>query len=617
MNTTKTASLLTLFFALMCLVQVLLIAKNLDDTRSQLSNKGTGSLNFLIQTDRNLDQFLDAIVCYINLRHDAKTNIDVDEVIDTYRTTFDVFWAAASIFQLQVPGEPDQRLPEAKAVRAEIIRFLEKNDPFIFADKPMLLTDAKRIYAESQQLSVLLHELGTTYFILQSIFSDNIEDSSHKIFRLFCVFAFLLFCTGTFSAYSLLMANRRANESISASIKSQQRLTEVVSELRSGKLENKAKDSFIAAASHDLRQPLHALGLFLGALESHVEPAGRSVMEKARQSSDALTKLLSSLLDLSRLDAGVVNVIRKDFSIGQSLSTLEQEFQATAAERNMKLVFDKPADIIHTDRILLDRILRNLIENALTHSNGSILRVRCSKKSNDTLTLTLSDNGIGIPHNKHEDIFSEYYQIGNPERDRSKGLGLGLSIVKRLSDMLYLKLEIKSDTNTGCSYTLHIPYGNPFSQARPQPPQAFNTASGLTGYIIAVIEDDQEVREGMETILGATGHIAITAESAEEMVDHLTTEGITPDLLITDYRLRDNKTGTDAIKSVFAAVANKLPAVIITGDTSPKRVKEASLSGFTLLHKPIEPQHLLATIDDLLQEHADQALAASDTGAVR
>lgn len=593
----------------MCVIQISLIARTLDETRTQLSNRSTGAINTLTQIDRNLDQFLHSLVVYKDGHGNPAL---VEDTVASYQSNFDIFWGWSTVFKLRAPGEAST-LPGVDQVLVEVKAFLESNDNTINASAPLSIEETDRIYKETQHISELFHELGHNYFIHLSIFSDELKNSTKRIYWAFSFFAFMLVCTGTISTYSLMKANRRSDEMIKQSEKTQQRLTHVVSELRSGKLESKAKDSFLAAASHDLRQPLHALGLFLGALEKHVQPAGRSIMEKAQQSSTALTRLLSSLLDLSRLDAGVIKVTEKDFSLTPLIQTLEQEFQTTALECNMQLNFDDIPHIVKTDRILLDRVLRNLIENALTHSKGTVLKLSCTKLKG-RFALQLSDNGRGIPQHEQNDIFSEYYQIGNPERDRSKGLGIGLSIVKRLSELLGLELEFKSKPNLGCTFTLHLKSGSPIAAtAKTSAPKIDYSISKST--LIAFIEDELEIREGMEIMLNNMGYDIITADSASALIDTMQQQQLTPDLLISDYRLRKNQTGDNAIKQIVAYLGRTIPAIIVTGDTSPKRVKEATLSGFTLLHKPVEPPKLLESIEALLK--SDQALADTDIGAIR
>jgi len=378
----------------------------------------------------------------------------------------------------------------------------------------------------------------------------------------------------------------------------------LVDELRSGRLEQKAKDSFIAAASHDLRQPLHALGFFLGALDRHVrDTEGRYALEEAKQCTSALNSLFNSLLDLSRLDAGVVDVIVDDFDLGVILEQLQQEMAPAAKEAGVSLRVDVVSVYVHTDVILLGRIIRNLLDNALLHSRATAISILVDHYES-TVSITVSDNGRGIPENEQHDIFSEYYQLENPNRDRSKGLGLGLSIVKRLSQLLEYGLTLTSSPGVGTTFVLTVPAG----VRKPEGLQGSDSTAPIMfgrmveDRLIAVIDDEENIRLGMEIMLGSFGCQVMTAGSAEELIDAVRERDELPACLIADYRLRNNETGDDAIHAVRVALEAQIPAMIITGDTSPGRVSEAVDSGFRLMHKPVEPEALLAAIQQMMAE---------------
>ncbi len=591
--------MLTVLFAFLCIIQVSLIAQTLDKTRSQLSSRSTGAINSLTQIDRNLDQLMDALVAHRLSGSDDGT----PPTAQAYRTQFEVFWASVTVFSLTAPGTVDE-MPAAKKVRTNAMAFLTGNDEQINRNTPLAANESIDLYNETKTLSEQFHNLGHDYFIELSIFSDELKDRTNRLYNTFLLFALLVVTCGGISLYTLFKANRKSIELIEKSSVTQARLTQVVDELRSGKLENKAKDSFIAAASHDLRQPLHALGLFLGALENHIKPTGHAIMEKAQQSSSALNRLLSSLLDLSRLDAGAVNVALRDFDIGKLIGTLEHEFQSTAKARNMVLKFDTDEQLVHTDRILIDRVLRNLIENALTHSRGTVLSVIC-KLHNGALQITVEDDGIGVPANSQDDIFSEYFQIGNPERDRSKGLGIGLSIVRRLSELLDLDLQFSSRTNQGTRFSVSIPLATGLTKS-PKPTDKVSLNNGTSrSILVAVIEDESGVREGMEVMLDNKGYRTVTADSATELLRQLKAFRNPPDVLISDYRLRQGLTGDQAIELVKTTLKLDIPSVIITGDTSPKRVKALTGGGYKLLHKPVEPASLLRVIQKLTEHPAN------------
>ena len=595
MNTARTATMLTVLFAFLCILQVSLIAKTLDKTRSQLSSRSTGAINSLTQIDRNLDELMDALIAH-RLALSQGTG---QQSADNYRTSFEIFWASVTVFALKTP-DTDQEMPESEQLHKKAMQFLEGNDNRVHRDAPLTGPESIELYDETRELAEQFHDLSHDYFLSLSVFSDVLKDRVNRLYNTFLLFALLVITCGGISWYTLFEANRKSVQLIEKSKETQARLTQVVDELRSGKLENKAKDSFLAAASHDLRQPLHALGLFLGALEKHIQPTGHAIMEKAKQSSSALNRLLSSLLDLSRLDAGAVKVSLRDFDIGNLIATLEHEFQSTAKIRNMELNFDTDEHLVHTDRILIDRVLRNLIENALTHSRGSLLQVIC-KKVDSALQITVADNGIGVPANNRDDIFSEYFQIGNPERDRSKGLGIGLSIVKRLSDLLKLDLQFYSETQGGTHFTITVPLADE-SQKHHQHSGANTTRNASSRKVlIAVIEDEQGVREGMELMLDSKGYRTVTADSPAALLMQLKAFNNPPDVLISDYRLRKGKTGDTAIESVKQSLMLDIPSVIITGDTSPKRVKDLTVGGYKLLHKPVDPDSLLQVIQSLTE----------------
>ncbi|MEM7257000.1 MAG: ATP-binding protein [Pseudomonadota bacterium] len=592
MTTARTATLLTVFFAFLCVLQVSLIAQTLDRTRSELSSRSTGAINSLTQIDRNLDQLNDTLLVTLI----SPDNTDNNQTY-AYQDMFEIFWASVTVLNLRTPGTLEP-MPAAQSLLAETQLYLDSYDPLVFGDAPLNASQRTQMYRDTLALSDKFHDLSHDYFLALSVFSDELKDRTKRLYQTFLGFALMVLACGTVSLLSLFKANRKSEQLVEQSNITQARLTQVVDELRSGKLENKAKDSFLAAASHDLRQPLHALGMFLGALEKHVQPSGHAIMAKAQESSSALTRLLSSLLDLSRLDAGAIKVQHRTFNIGKLINTLDSEFQPTATLRNITLKLDSTEHMVYSDRILIDRVLRNLIENALTHSHGTLLEVHTSVHVGK-VRVTVTDNGIGIPNDMQDDIFSEYFQIGNPERDRSKGLGIGLAIVKRLSEMLELDLQLRSSDAKGCTFSFSLP----LSEESLQTPDASSWPTVHTrndrNILVAVIEDEQGVRDGMEVMLHSRGYSSVTADSADTLITLLQQHSQVPDVLISDYRLRRGHRGDSAIKTVVNALGREVPSVIITGDTSPQRVKELAGSGYKLMHKPVEPQELLSVIEQL------------------
>ena len=374
-----------------------------------------------------------------------------------------------------------------------------------------------------------------------------------------------------------------------------------LAELRTQKSENAyaAKNNFIASASHDLRQPLHALGMFIDTLERRLKDESELfLVSKIKQCSLALSDLLNSLLDISRLDANVMPIETSHFNIDELLQTIHDEHVQAAEEKGLTLHTEISETVVLTDNLLLGRILRNLVGNAINHTHEGSINVSTALVT-DKLVITVADTGPGIPNEQQDAVFSEYHQLDNPERDRHKGLGLGLAIVKRLCQLLHIKLELQSTVAKGSQFSISVPLGTTTKQvcATDTKPDEIPV---MPAYQIMVIDDDANVREAMQAMLEDHGCLAVVAESANLAVDQITLNESIPDLLLVDYRLRDGITGDQAIDTVCAAVGRDLPAIIITGDTSTASLRKATVSGHKVLNKPVPPEVLMQTVCDLL-----------------
>ena len=358
-----------------------------------------------------------------------------------------------------------------------------------------------------------------------------------------------------------------------------------------------SKNKFIATASHDLRQPLHALGLYLDVLENKVK--GEDELEligKIKNSSNALSVLFNSLLDLSRLDAGVVDTDNSHFPIHSILLGLREEFQEIASDKGIHTEFSDSDAVIHTDAILLERVLRNLIQNAITYTSKGYVKVRCSI-SGQHLRIEVADTGQGIPQYEQHAIFSEYYQLENAGQRPTIGLGLGLAIVRRLVDLLDIKFELQSQSGKGSVFSIEVPLGDAELVAIEEMSGSETT---LDDRIVLIIDDEREILDGMHHVLMSYGCTAITSESAADAIETLTERDVIPNMIVADYRLQNGKTGDEAIESIREEFNTDIPAIIVTGDTSADRLKEATKSGFKLLHKPVQPDDLVNTISAIL-----------------
>ena len=382
-----------------------------------------------------------------------------------------------------------------------------------------------------------------------------------------------------------LANNSWRNFSESVQIRFQDReLTQQLREaLATAQQANQAKTRFLAAASHDLRQPLHTIGLLVAALSLRpIEGRDREVVDLLSQVTVALSEQLDQLLDISKLDAGVVEPDKKIVDLGEMLRMHHAEMKAAIEEKGLRPVVDAPTGVrCWTDPALVLRVLRNLTENAIkfTQQGQVELRLRVEGKS---ALISVQDSGRGIPPEEQAMVFEEFYQVDNPERDRTKGLGLGLSIVRRLCNLLDIRLELRSVENQGTCVTLRVPlesYGLiPAPQVEPTDHRSF---AGLT---VLVIDDERSVRLGMRVLLEELGCHYVEACTVEEATRQA--KESKPDVVLADMRLRNGETGIGAIDSIVAAIG-PTPSLLISGDTAPDRLQEATRAGIKLLHKPV------------------------------
>jgi len=378
----------------------------------------------------------------------------------------------------------------------------------------------------------------------------------------------------------------------------QARINELIEGLRSEKdkaeAADRAKSVFLAAASHDLRQPIHALSLFLTALRSMSQaksvPAAdlADICRRMQASLDGLGQLLNMLLDVSRLDANAVQVEREPTSAQRLLEDLDQDFHQLATEKGLQLHVCNSRLWVDTDPTVLRRILVNLVSNAVRYTPRGRVLIGCRLRGPE-VEFQVWDSGIGIPPEQRDTIFEEFFQIGQTPaaRHESHGLGLGLSIVKRSALLLHAPLNLRSTPGRGSMFSIRVPRcPAPTFIPEPQPDASFEHTELSLG--VLVIDDDEQVLAAMRSVLGVWGHRVFCATSPDEAVVIAISHASDINLLISDYRLGGNVTAIDAIRAVHACLPRPIPTYILTGDTSPQRILEASLLGFPLLHKPID-----------------------------
>ena len=355
------------------------------------------------------------------------------------------------------------------------------------------------------------------------------------------------------------------------------------------------KSRFLAAASHDLRQPIHALGLFVGALRAiALPPEGLRLVEQIDASTAAMDGLFSSLLDISRLDAGVVEVRRQSFAIQPLVDRICRDYNEEARGKSISLTTSKCSAIVRTDPVLMERILRNLVANAVRYTERGGVLVGSRRRGN-TIRVEVWDTGPGIPYAQQEKVFQEYFQLGNHERDRAKGLGLGLAIVRRLTSLLDSELTLRSRSGRGSCFSAAMPLASDAPRDDEATTKRFTGALTTLGLVL-VIDDEAAIRDGMATLLTSWGHGVVAAGSGDEMLAELAQCPVRPDLIICDYRLRGGENGIEVIERLRSEYNETIPAMLITGDTAKDRLAEAQASSLPLLHKPVSNSKLRAAI---------------------
>jgi signal transduction histidine kinase/CheY-like chemotaxis protein len=410
----------------------------------------------------------------------------------------------------------------------------------------------------------------------------------------------------------LLMTGYRINARVSESIRMRFENMELIEELKRQKFTaeraqhdaeeaNQAKSRFLAAASHDLRQPLHALGLFTGVLEQTVQqPQSRGVIQNMRASVDALEALFNELLDISKLDAGVITPNITTFALAPLFERVRNDFEPQAVARGLVLRV-RPTTLATTgDAILLERILRNLVANAIRYTPSGRVLLGCRRRAQG-LEAQVLDTGIGIPEGERARIFEEFYQIGNPERDRGKGLGLGLAIVKRLAELLGYTVRIDSRLGAGSCFAVRIPRALEAPAATTSAQQAPSEANQLADQFVLVVDDDASAREGLRALLKSWRCRVLASEGLAQLEASLQARGEHPDVIVTDYRLRDGSNGIDVINALRSRYGLSLPAVVLTGDMRQAATNMAHGSAVEWLQKPVAPERLRQTLARVLQ----------------
>jgi CheY-like chemotaxis protein/anti-sigma regulatory factor (Ser/Thr protein kinase) len=358
-------------------------------------------------------------------------------------------------------------------------------------------------------------------------------------------------------------------------------------------LANQSKTRFLAAASHDLRQPLNSALLFLESINDEgLAESDLSLVRRSRLALAALNNLLGTLLDVARLDAGDIEANVVDFPLAALLERLGPEFQAVARAAGIGLRF-RPSDVwIRTDAHLLETVLRNLISNAIRYTPRGNVLIGCRRREQG-LMICVYDTGVGIESAHLEAIFDAYYQVPSAGRRSNAGIGLGLSIVSRIANLLSLERVVRSVPGRGSLFAVVVPYGSAGEETTTQMPAGRRSRPAL----VVVIDDNEDALAGMAAVLAKWGCRAVTATAATDAVVQLISGDLRPDLIVSDYHLADGIKGDEAITEVQREFDGPSAAAIMTSDPDPTLRKSLQERGFVVLDKPLNLAKLRAMIE--------------------
>ncbi len=368
---------------------------------------------------------------------------------------------------------------------------------------------------------------------------------------------------------------------------------ELIAARKEAERAHKANTAFLAAASHDLRQPVQALRLLNGALKRTVtDELAREMIDSQQYSLDAMSNLLNSLLDISRLDSGTIEADIEEFPVRRLVDRLSAEFARQARQKRLVFVTEPNGTIIRSDPNLLAEIIQNLVSNAIRYTEQGQVSLTL-RIVGDMLSIDVCDTGIGIPGDQLDEIFKEFRQIERPGA-ASEGFGLGLAIVRRLADLLDHRIEVSSELGKGSCFSVIVPiveFGEEEHVAVPDNKRA--RASG-DGNVVLVIEDDIQVSSAWSLLLKSDGYHVVTADSADAAVAASQNLEAPPAVIISDYHLRGEQNGVDAVEAVRAHFGRDMPAFIVSGDTSSVVDDAKRLNNCVLMSKPVHSEELLA-----------------------
>jgi signal transduction histidine kinase/CheY-like chemotaxis protein len=361
---------------------------------------------------------------------------------------------------------------------------------------------------------------------------------------------------------------------------------------------NKAKSVFLASASHDLRQPLNAMQMYIAALKTKVDDDEvLKIIEDINAVSGSTARLLNALLDVSELEVGAIKPRYEEFPINNIFTSIFQSFSPLAKDKGLQFRIVPSSIFVKSDPDLLERILGNFMSNAIRYTHSGSVMIGCRRRGN-MVSIEVWDTGCGISDNQMSNIFEDFYQIENKERDRTKGLGLGLALAKRLSISLNHKIVSKSKLESGSCFSVLVEIGN--ENNSDDKLEILTNVMDLSGVKVLLVEDDIDVLKSTQQLLESWGCIVTAGRDQDEIKDIIGSDGyLLPDIVVADNRLPGDASGIDVVKLVQKELASLIPSVIVTGDVERSHVQSITDQGFPVLLKPIQPAKFRAIISHL------------------
>lgn len=373
--------------------------------------------------------------------------------------------------------------------------------------------------------------------------------------------------------------------------------------LRAAELADRSKSSFLAAASHDLRQPLQTLRFLQGALEqNHLDDDGRKLVAGMAHSLDTMSSILSSLLDVNQLESGHLRPNKTDFEIAEIFDSVLIDFSRPIEGKGLQCRTVRSQLVVHSDRRMLEEMIRNLLSNAVRYTERGKILLGC-RRAGDKVRVEVWDSGVGVTEDQLPHIFEEYYR--GPAGVQQAGFGLGLAIVKRLGEILDHRIDVRSRLGKGTGFSIEVPRGRTIAHAFSEQPIPAPDSYAFRGTLL-VIEDEISVRKAINRLLSAKGIRVIVAATAAEALALVNQQETRPDFVLCDYNLRGSANGLESIKALRVALGENIPAIVMTGDTRSETRETIASNDIGVLIKPFVADELLQLIGRLEHLKADQ-----------